>query len=342
MSKDKIIRYVYGFIFITIVIGLGDMPYAYYQFLRWSVSVSFLFLIYNARKDSGELIKTEKKEVAITTYFYGIVVILFNPIFSIHLNLAIWKIIDVAVLVGLFVIFYRAKEIKGKACMNEKLLLLDKTLSAIKNGNKAEKVDALTNLSKILKGSEYEDIYANLEEKIDLTTSQLDLEGANLSNSRFENIDLSDSNLRNANLEKSLFLKTYMIGVDLENANLKNSKLTFSDVGGANLINADLEGAYLFGVKFKNTNLLGANLRGTNLQRADISDALIKLSDLDSENRLINNYIEEKKLTPPDFKNATYDCGTKFPNNFNPEKEGMIEVDSLNFKPILKTTDKKA
>ena len=114
--------------------------------------------------------------------------------------------------------------------------------------------------------------------------------------------------------------------VDLENANLKNSKLTFSDVGGANLKNADLEGAYLFGVKFKNTNLLGANLRGANLQSADISDSLIKLSDLDS--------IEEKKLTPPNFRNATYDCNTKFPKDFNPEKEGMLEVDMYTHKKI--------
>lgn len=337
MKKDKIIRYVYGFIFITIVIGLGDMPYAYYQFLRWAVSVSLLFLIFNAHKQSDELTKTEKKDGVIATCFFGIIVILFNPIFPIHLNLVIWKIIDVVVLLGLFVILYREKEIKEKESRKGRLLLLNKILSSIKNGNKAEKVDGLTKLSKILKGGEYKEdvrIDIDLEEKIDLTTRDLNLEGVNLSNSRFEYIDLSGSNLRNANLEKSVFLNINMSRVDLENANLKNSKLTFSVVGGANLKNADLEGAYLFGVKFKNTNLLGANLRGANLQRADISDSLIKLSDLDSEDSLINKYIEEKKLTPPDFKNATYDCETKFPKDFNPEKERMIEVDMYTHKKI--------
>ena len=58
---------------------------------------------------------------------------------------------------------------------------MNKILRSIKNGNKAEKVDGLTKLSKILNGGEYEDISINLEDEIDSATSNLNLEGANLS-----------------------------------------------------------------------------------------------------------------------------------------------------------------
>ncbi len=296
------------------------MPYVYYQFLRWAVSVSLLFLIFNAHKQSADLTETEKKENVIAKCFFGISIILFNPIFPIHLNLVIWSIIDVVVVLGLgvslFVLLNREQEMKRQKSMKVHQLLLDDILSSIEHGNKAEKVDGLTKLSKFLESDEYEDIRSINLGHIDKLTSNLNLEDADLSNSEFSYLDLSDSNLRNANLENSVFLKTRLRRADLENANLRNSKLTFADVGGANLKNADLEGAYLAGARFKNTNLLGANLRGANLQWADIFDSLIKLSDSDSEE------------TPPNFKNATYNCKTKYPNDFNPEKEGMIEVDA--------------
>ena len=293
------------------------MPYVYYQFLRWAVSVSLLFLIFNAHKQSDDLTEREKKENVIAKCFFGISIILFNPIFPIHLNIVIWSIIDGVVVLGLgfslFVLLNREQVMKRQKSMEVHQLLLDDILSSIEHGNKAGKVDGLTKLSKFLESDEYKDIRSINLGHIDKLTSNLNLEGADLSNSRFEGIDLSDSNLRNANLEKSVFLKIYMQRVDLENANLKNSKLTLSDVGGANLKNADLEGTYLFGVKFKNSNLIGSNLRGANLQSADISDSLIKSSD---------------------FKNAIYDCNTKFPKDFNPEKEGMIEVDMYTHKKI--------
>ena len=324
MNKDKIIKYVYGFLIITIyIVASGYAPYGYYQFLRWAVSVSLLFLLFNAHNQSDDLTEAEKKENVIAKYFFGISIIFFNPIFPIHLNLVIWSIIDGVVVLGLgfslFVLLNREQEMKRQKSMKVHQLLLDDILSSIENGNKSGKVDGLTKLSKFLESDEHKDIRSINLGHIDKLTGNLNLEGADLSNSRFNYLDLSNSNLKNANLENSIFVQTRFRGADLENANLRNSKLTFAKVGGANLKNADLEGAYLCGAGFKNTNLLGANLRGANLQYADISDSLIKLSDSDS---------------PPNFKNATYNCRTKFPNDFNPEKEGMIEVDMYTHKKI--------
>lgn len=234
--------------------------------------------------------------------------------------------LGIAVPVGLIAIFLKLQERREEERRKEEFHLLNKTLNTIKNGNKLEKVDALIKVSKTLEDcdSYYKDEF---EDKIDSTTKNLDLESANLSNSRFAGIYFSDSNLRDANLENSKFIKTSFLWVDLERANLKNSALTFSK-----FVNANLEGAYLYGVKFDNANLLGANLKGANLQRTDISKSLIKLSDVNPKDSLISIYdveMKREKLTPPNFKDAIYDCTTKFPKDFNPENEGMIEVDSI-------------
>ncbi|MFC1837255.1 pentapeptide repeat-containing protein [Thermodesulfobacteriota bacterium] len=247
-------------------------------------------------------------------------------VFQVGLTIAFWVVV-----VGFFIISQKSQERRQEARRKEEFLFLKKTLNALKNGNKSEKVDALVKVSKILEdcNTYYRDEFESI---IDSTTQNLDLEGANLSNAKLVNIYLNDSNLRDANLENSKLIHTSFTWVDFENANLKNSSLTFSKFVGVNLLNADLEGAYLFGVKFDNTNLLGANLKGVNLQRADISNSLIKLSDIDPQNSLISIYdveIKGEKLTPPNFKGAVYDCKTKFPKDFNPENEGMIEVDSI-------------
>jgi hypothetical protein len=217
---------------------------------------------------------------------------------------------------------------KEEEILKRKYLLLNEIINSIKIGNKDQKVDGLSKLSVLLEGIDNFDLSEFILKEIDSVAKDLNLEGVNWSNSRFVDMFLSDSNLKNAQLEKSFFMYTRMQWVDLENANLKNAKLAFASFTRCNLKNADLEGAYLFGVKFKNTNLLGANLRGANLQYADISDSLIMLSDLDLKNSLINRYTKEgEKLAPPNFRNATYDCDTKFPKELNPEKEGMIEVE---------------
>ena len=83
-----------------------------------------------------------------------------------------------------------------------------------------------------------------------------DLRGANLSRA-----DLSDANLRGANLR----------GANLSRADLSDANLRGANLRGANLSRADLSDA----------NLSRANLSDANLSRADLSDANLRGADLD-------------------------------------------------------------
>jgi uncharacterized protein YjbI with pentapeptide repeats len=87
----------------------------------------------------------------------------------------------------------------------------------------------------------------------------------NLSNVNLRRADLSGANLSEANLNECV-----LIGADLKEANLGRTVLR-----GANLSGADLTGANLRGANLRGTNLRGAQLRG-----ADLSDAVFWDADL--------------------------------------------------------------
>ena len=95
--------------------------------------------------------------------------------------------------------------------------------------------------------------------------SNADLRGANLSNA-----DLFGANLRGANLSNADLFGANLRGANLFGANLSNADLRDADLRGANLSNADLRGANL-----SNADLFGANLRGANLSNADLCGASI-------------------------------------------------------------------
>ena len=85
--------------------------------------------------------------------------------------------------------------------------------------------------------------------------SNADLRGANLSNA-----DLFGANLRCANLSNADLFGANLRGANLSNANLRNANLRDADLRCANL---------------RNANLFGANLRGANLSNADLCGASI-------------------------------------------------------------------
>lgn len=80
--------------FIAILLGLGvlDMPYAYYTFLRYVMfiySLSYAGMSYSYKK------------IGILVAFIAIA-ILFNPIVEIHLTKDVWVFIDIAVAILYF------------------------------------------------------------------------------------------------------------------------------------------------------------------------------------------------------------------------------------------------
>jgi len=77
---------------------LFDMPYGYYQFVRFSAMVGFTYLAFLANKQKN------KSEV----FIYIGLVILFQPFVKIALGRIIWNIVDLIVGLSLIIsIFYR-------------------------------------------------------------------------------------------------------------------------------------------------------------------------------------------------------------------------------------------
>lgn len=94
---DKIIKIGLA---ILLFLCLADMPYGYYQFVRFIGLVGFAILAYQANQQSNQ---TE-------TIIYGALALLFQPFFKISLGRELWNVIDVVVGLGLLVsIFFKNK-----------------------------------------------------------------------------------------------------------------------------------------------------------------------------------------------------------------------------------------
>lgn len=77
---------------ILFFLCLADMPYGFYQFVRFAAMVGFGILAYQAHEQDRQ---TEM-------IIYGGLALLFQPIFKIALGRELWNIVDVAV--GLFLL----------------------------------------------------------------------------------------------------------------------------------------------------------------------------------------------------------------------------------------------
>ena len=99
---DKIIKIVLA---LLLFICLADMPYGYYQLVRFAGLIGFSILAYKAyeiNQRTGMII------------FVGLA-LLFQPFFKISLGREIWNIVDVIVGVGLLLsIFIKNKFINEK------------------------------------------------------------------------------------------------------------------------------------------------------------------------------------------------------------------------------------
>jgi len=78
---------------------LVNMPYGYYQFVRYAAMIGFAYLAYSANKQSNT------NEV----FAYVALAILFQPIFKIALGRTIWNIVDVIAGIGLILSIFQNK-----------------------------------------------------------------------------------------------------------------------------------------------------------------------------------------------------------------------------------------
>jgi len=87
---------------ILLFLCLADMPYGYYQFVRFAAMVGFGVLAYQSSE-------SENKTFMIV---YGALALLFQPFFKIALGRELWSVVDVIVAVGLIVSLFVEKEKK--------------------------------------------------------------------------------------------------------------------------------------------------------------------------------------------------------------------------------------
>ena len=99
-----------------LVWALDYHPYAYYIMLRWVVSVINLLILIIAIKQNQKL----------WMIIAGIFIVIFNPIFPIHIDRELWQAIDVVATLELFVSIFFIKpmpKISAKEIMNTRLNL---------------------------------------------------------------------------------------------------------------------------------------------------------------------------------------------------------------------------
>ena len=86
---------------IFLFICLADMPYGYYQFVRFIALIGFAILAYQANEQD------KQTEMII----YGSLALLFQPFIKVSLGRELWNVVDVIVAIGLLAsIFYTNKK----------------------------------------------------------------------------------------------------------------------------------------------------------------------------------------------------------------------------------------
>lgn len=94
---DKIIKITLAVLFF---LCLADMPYGYYQLVRFAGLIGFAILAYQANEKGRQ----------IEMIIYGGLALLFQPFFKIALGRELWNIVDVIVGIGLLIsIFLKPK-----------------------------------------------------------------------------------------------------------------------------------------------------------------------------------------------------------------------------------------
>ena len=85
---------------ILMFICLADVPYGYFQFVRFAALVGFGILAIAASIEENQ---TEM-------FIYGALALLFQPFFKIALGREVWNVVDVIVGAGLLISIFTSKK----------------------------------------------------------------------------------------------------------------------------------------------------------------------------------------------------------------------------------------
>ena len=134
--------------------------------------------------------------------------------------------------------------------------------------------------------------------QIDSVTRYIDLTALDL-----DGRPLSEEEYLSSDSQRALLMKAPLKGMDLNGAKLRGANLEFADLTEAGLIDADLTEACLIDADLACADLSGADLRGADLTGVNLKGA--------------------------NFDRSKYSDRTNFPDEFDSEAAGMIEVDDV-------------
>ena len=179
------------------------------------------------------------------------------------------------------------------------------------------------------------------------TSSEIKIEGAELSSLRSNKLNLSRAILKKSNLVDSKITNSYLSRIDLSDsflnhADFSNSDLEESIFKNANLSFANLENTRLSGSDFTNAQMDYVNLKKSisswreytateemyevnevNFENANFYGAMLENANLGGTNLCGVNLDEISFNEQTNFSRAKYNILTNFPNGFNPEKYKM-------------------
>lgn len=87
---------------VLLLLCLADMPYGFYQLVRFAATAAFTYLAYDSfkSKDDGK------------GFLFAALAVLFQPFFKIALGRTMWNVVDVIVAIALF--YFIVKGLKSK------------------------------------------------------------------------------------------------------------------------------------------------------------------------------------------------------------------------------------
>lgn len=101
---DKSINTIKIVLSVLFFLCLMDMPYGYYEFVRFIAMIGFAYLAYDANQKGWQT----------QMFIYITLAILFQPFLKIALGRELWNILDVVVGIGLIAsIFIKPKQDKA-------------------------------------------------------------------------------------------------------------------------------------------------------------------------------------------------------------------------------------
>lgn len=102
MKITKLIKIGLAILFLLCLL---DMPYGFYELVRFVALVGFAYLAFHAYQENNST----------ATIIYAALALLFQPFFKIALGRDLWNIVDVIVAIGLIITLFTNKSSPTKS-----------------------------------------------------------------------------------------------------------------------------------------------------------------------------------------------------------------------------------